>query len=129
MRKALMGLILAATVLSPIAAEAQDWHSRDRGGRVARNQNESDGNGEGRAARAEHREQRQQQQAQPAPQVQQQVVERQRGDGGNRGNWRGNDGGNRGDWNRGDDGNRTRRTRPEQPSIYPQAWQGDPNSP
>jgi len=142
MRKALMGLILAATVLSPIAAEAQDWHSRDRGGRGARNQNESDGNGEGRAARAERREQREQQaQPAPAPAPQQQVVERQRGDGGNRGSWRGNDGGNRGDdgnrgsWrgndggNRGDDGYRGRRSRTEQPSIYPQAWQGDPNSP
>ena len=137
MRKALMGLILAATVLSPIAAEAQDWHRGDRGGRGARNQNESDGNGnEGRAARAERRQERQQE-AQPAPQPQPQaqVVERRRGnDGGGRGNWRGNDGGDRGNWrgndgNRGDDGNRGARTRNNQTSIYPQAWQGDPNSP
>lgn len=137
MRKALMGLILAATVLSPIAAEAQDWHRGDRGGHGARNQNEGDGNSnEGRAARAERRQERQQQpEAQQAPQPQPQVVERRRGnDGGDRGNWRGNDGGDRGNWrgndgNRGDDGNRGGRTRNNQTSIYPQAWQGDPNSP
>jgi len=125
MRKALMGLILAATVLSPIAAEAQDWHRGDRGGRGARNQNEGDGNSEGRAARAERRQERQQQEAQQqAPQPQPQVVERRRGnDGGDRGNWRGNDG------NRGDDGYRGGRTRNSQTSSYPQAWQGDPNSP
>jgi Ni/Co efflux regulator RcnB len=133
MRKALMGLILAATVMTPIAAEAQDWHNRDRGGRGARSQNENDGNGEGRAARAERRQERQE--AQPAPQAQPQaqpqvqVVERQRGDGGNR--YRGGNDGNRGDRNRGDNGNRGnwRGGNNNQGSIYPQAWQGDPNSP
>jgi hypothetical protein len=124
MRKALMGLILAATAMSPVAANAQDWHNRgDRGGRGARSQNEGD-SGESRETRSERHQRQEAQQApqpvvQPAPQPQ--VVERQRG--GDRGNWRGgsNDG------NRGDDGNR--RTRTNQGSIYPQAWQGDPNSP
>ena len=125
MRKALMGLILAATVMSPIAAQAQDWHGRDRGGRGARNQNENDGDRGGRGDRGDRgdRGERRQQQSQPAPQPQvqqqqQQVVERQRGDN------------NRGGWNRGDDGNRGERRRGnDQPSVYPQAWQGDPNSP
>src|SRR3954468_20565254 len=143
MRKALMGLILAATAMSPVAANAQDWHNRgDRGGRGARSQNEGDG-GEARTPRSErHQRQEVQQAPQQAPQPQPQVVERQRGgdrgnwrgggnDGnrgndGDRGNWRGNDG-TRGTSNPGDDGNR--RTRTSQGSIYPQAWQGDPNSP
>ena len=145
MRKALMGLILAATVMTPIAAEAQDWHNRDRSGRGARSQNENDGSDEGRAARAERRQERQQaqpaSQAQVQPQVQQQVqvVERQRGDGGsryrggdgNRGSWRGGNDANRGDRNRGDNGNRGNwhGGNNNQGSIYPQAWQGDPNSP
>jgi hypothetical protein len=132
MRKALIGLILAATAITPAAAAAQNWHNRDGG------QHDPD-RGEAHAARVHER------QAQPAPQqvqppVQQQapqaqVVERQRGDGGNRGNWRGgdngrgnanvsgfqgrSDGGNRGSWQ---GGNR-------QGSIYPQAWQGNPNDP
>jgi Ni/Co efflux regulator RcnB len=144
MRKALMGLILAATVMTPIAAEAQ----RDRGGRGERSSNSNRGGGESRAERIEQRNQARQtnsdapppqaepQQAPPAP-----VVQRQRGgDGGNRNNWRGgdnnnNDGnrgdrGNRGDWNRGDNGNRGGRgDRGNQPSIYPQTWQGNPNDP
>ena len=139
MRKALIGLVLAATVLTPFAAQAQDWRQRNTDG------------GEERAARVEQRQQQRaarqaQQQAQPqqvqqeAPrqrrqyqpqqqqqqqfeqQVQRQQVQRQqyqqqqqqaygqrqRSDG-NRGNWRG------GQTNQG--------------SIYPQAWQGDPNDP
>jgi Ni/Co efflux regulator RcnB len=136
MRKALMGLILAATAVTPIAAQAQDWHNRDRGGRGARSQNENSTD-EGRAARAERRQERQEAQPAPQVQVQQQVqaVERRRGDGdgggrnrggdGNRGNWRGGD-----DGARGDGGNRVYRNRgTNQNSIYPQAWQGDPNSP
>ncbi len=177
MRKALIGLILAATAMVPAAASAQRHHNDGDGG------NDS----EARAARIEARQEARQQ-SQPRPQVQQQVVERQHGDGGNRGGWnrggdnggqrgdwnrggddRGNrgdrggwnrggdnggnrgggdnngsgerrswnrgggdnvnDGGRRGDWNRGDDGNRGGRTRNNQPSIYPQAWQGDPNDP
>src|ERR1051325_5202544 len=128
MRKALMGLILAATAMSPVAASSQDWHNRgDRGGRGARSQNESGDSGETRSERHQRQEVRQAPQpaVQPAPQPQ--VVERQRGGDGNRGSWRGGDNNNRGDWNRGDDGNR--RTRTNQGSIYPQAWQGDPNSP
>jgi hypothetical protein len=163
MRKALMGLILAATVMTPIAAEAQRGH-RDGGDR-----------GESRAARIEQRNEARQAnndapapQAQPQPQPQQQVVQRQRGGdgGGNRNNWRGNDNnnnnnnqgsrggsnrgagggvgdrrrndnndqnnqGNRGGWNRGDRGGDggDRRGRDNQPSIYPQTWQGNPNDP
>lgn len=124
MRKALMSMILAATVMSPIAAQAQDGHGRDRGGRSARNQNENDGDRGDRGGRAERRQQEAQPALAPAPQPeqqqqqQQQVVQRQRGDG---------DGGGR---NRGGDGNRgERRAGNDQPSVYPQAWQGDPNSP
>ena len=144
MRKALMGFILTATMMTPIAAEAQ------RGNRG--------GDGESRAARIEARNearQQRQQQSQPQQQQQQQQAPQQPqvarsnngGDGGNRGGWnrgggdnnrgdRGGDNnrgdrgdrGNRGDWNRGgDDGNR--RTRTQQPSVYPQAWQGNPNDP
>lgn len=138
MRKALIGLILAATVMTPVAAEAQ--RGRGRGGESQRvaNQNESNGD-EDRAARREERQQQRearQAQQQPQAQVQQQapvqVVQRQRG--GNRGggdgnrNWRGGDNNNSG--NRGDGGNRGNRgDRANQPSIYPQAWQGNPNDP
>lgn len=133
MRKALMGLILAATVMTPIAAEAQNW--RDEGGRGERASNRGGNRGESRAARIEQRNearqvrndsppaQAEQQQAPPAP-----VVQRQRGgDGGNRGSWRGD---NNNDGNRGDNGNRGNRGgRVTQPSIYPQTWQGNPNDP
>ena len=141
MRKALIGLILAATAMVPAAAQAQ--HRRDH----ADNQ---DG-GEQRSARVEQRHQERnqerqvQQVRQQAPQVQ--VVDRQRGDG-NRGNWQGRSGG--GDNNRGNrqgrsggdnsgasfqggnDANRGNwrgRDRGNQQSIYPQAWQGNPNDP
>ncbi|HEV7659378.1 MAG TPA: RcnB family protein [Allosphingosinicella sp.] len=140
MRKALMGLILAATVMTPIAAEAQRGHRGDGDGDSA--SHSSGRHAEGRAARIEARnearqarsesappQQQQQQQAQPQPQV----VQRQRGgDGDGRSNrsWRGNDN-NQADNNRGnrggggDDGRRGRNTQ----SIYPQAWQGNPNDP
>jgi hypothetical protein len=116
--------------------------------------------GESHAERVQQRQERQAQQApqQVQQQAPQQVVERQRGDGGNRGNWQGNrggndgaryrggnDNGNRGNWqgNRGgnagagfqgsnDNGNRGNwqgRNRGNQNSIYPQAWQGNPNDP
>ena len=138
MRKALIGLILAATAMVPAAAVAQRDYEGGRG---------HHDRGETRAERVQQRAERVQQrearQAQPAPQqVQQQapqaqVVVRQRGDGGNRGNWQGrrdgnggaatyqrrSDGGNRGNWQGG-----TRQTT-RQGSIYPQAWQGDPNDP
>jgi len=153
MRKALIGLILAATAMVPAAANAQRHHNDgdgDRSGWSGRNNGNGGNRGEARAARSEARnEARQQQQQQQVqqPQVQQQqVVERQRGDGGNRGGWNrgGNNGGGerrswnggggdnagatRGNWNRGgDDGNR--RVRTNQQSVYPQAWQGDPNDP
>ena len=139
MRKALIGLVLAATVLTPFAAQAQDWRQRNADG------------GEERAARIEQRQQEHaarqaQQQAQPQQvqqeaarqqyqrrqyqpqqqqqfeqQVQRQQVQRQQLEqqqqaygqrqryDGNRGNWRG------GQTNQG--------------SIYPQAWQGDLNDP
>jgi len=131
MRKALVGLILAATVMTPVAAQAQ--RGRDGDGPRVQQQNESD-DGEARAARAEQRQQRRearQAQQQPQVQVQQpQVQDVQRDRRGNRGdgdgnrNWRGGDNNNdnRGDGRRG-------RERANQPSVYPQAWQGDPNDP
>ena len=162
MRKALIGLILAATAMVPAAAQAQHW--RDRG------QNQDAG--EERSSRVEqsHHERRSQEAPQQVPQqVQQQapqaqVVDRQRGDG-NRGNWQGRSGGdnnggnwqgrsggdsNRGNWqgrsggdnnganfqgtNDSSRGNWRGRDRgsnqgSNQGSIYPQAWQGDPNDP
>lgn len=138
MRKALIGLILAATAMVPAAANAQRHHNDgdgNRGGWSGRNNGNGGNGGEGRAARSEARNEARQSQNQQQPQqvqVQRQVVERQRGDGGNRGNWnRGgnnNGGGERGTWNRGgNDGNR--RVRNNQPSVYPQAWQGNPNDP
>ena len=112
MRKALIGLVLAATVLTPLAAQAQE-----RGERRSRHvqQEDSAGSSEQRAQRQEYRQQRQQQRAQVQQQrvqVQQQaqpqvqVAQRDRRSGGG---WRGNDGnrggGDRGSWqgNRGDD--------------------------
>jgi len=127
MRKALIGMVMAATMLTPVAAEAQrggrGGGDRDRGQRAE--QSES---GEARAARIEERNERraarqaqpqpqpQAQAPQPAPQAQApaQVAQRRGGGDGNRGT--------RSD--RGDRGNRG-----GQPSIYPQAWQGNPNSP
>jgi hypothetical protein len=146
MRKALIGLILAATVMTPVTAEAQRGRRGD-GPRVE-NQNGPDGD-EGRPARAAQRQQqreaRQAEQQQVQVQVQQPapapVVQRERG--GNRGgggdgnrNWRGNDNNtnntnnNAATNNGGDRGNGWQgRQRNTQPSIYPQAWQGDPNDP
>jgi hypothetical protein len=153
MRKALIGLILAATAITPIAAEAQRGH-RD-GGRGSSSR-QSGGSGESRAARIEQRNEARQtnndappQQAQPQPQPQQQVAQRPRGGdgggnrGGNRGgdnggnrNWRGNDNdgqnnqGNRGGWNRGDrGGDGDRRGRNSQPGVSSQGWQGNANDP
>jgi len=132
MRKALIGLVMAATILTPVAAQAQRGERANRGGersseqRVERIQQRN----EARQQRAEPRQQQQQAQPQaqaqpqPAPQPRTQYAQRNRG-GDNRGNRGGNDR-NRG--GRGDDGNRgDRGTR--QPSIYPQAWQGNPNDP
>lgn len=136
MRRALIGLIMAATVMTPVAANAQRGNRADHYQRLEqRNQQR----GEQRQARQEARQERQ---AQRAPRVAQQqpqqvqVAQRdggRRGDGsrGNRGGWsgRGNDGnrgsdgnrGNRGDWNGGDRGNRG-------DSGYQRGWQG-PNTP
>ena len=135
MRKALIGLILAATAMVPAAASAQR-HGRggddgNRGSWSARNNGGGAHGGEARAARSEARNEarQQQQQAQPQRQVQRQaqVAQRQRGGDGNRGGWnRGgnnNGGGERGQWR----GNRG--TRNNQQSAYPQAWQGNPNDP
>ena len=156
MRKALIGLILAATAMVPAAAQAQNWRGDENRGE--RHHNGSDG-GEARSERIQQqRQERQAQQAQQAPRQYQQapqaqVVERQRGnwqgrggdwqgrsnDGGNRGNWQGRSGGN---WqgrtdgganfqsnNNANGGNWRGRDRANQGSIYPQAWQGDPNDP
>jgi hypothetical protein len=113
MRKALMSLIMAATVMTPIAAQARP--DNDDGPRAQRGESRQQ-RSEARQQRAEPRQEaRQQPQPQAQPQVRQQLAQRNRGDG-NRGN--------RGDGNRGGRGDR-----PQQPSIYPQAWQGNPNDP
>lgn len=137
MRKALIGMILAATAITPIAAEAQRGH-RDGGGRGGDRGSHSQNSGESRAERIQARNEARAarndaapQQAQQPPQQQQQVVHRQRGgDGGNRGSWRGNDN-NQASTNRGNrgGGDGYRGGRGTQPSIYPQAWQGNPNDP
>ena len=143
MRKALIGFFLAAAVMAPAAAQAQRGHRDGGDGDRGSHSRGNNGGGESRAARIEARnEARSQSQSQPQPQAQ--VARSPRGDNGNRGGWnRGNDnnnGGNRGGWNRGgndnNDGNRWNRGggdgnrgRREQPSIYPQAWQGNPNDP
>jgi hypothetical protein len=127
MRKALMGLILAATVMTPIAAEAQRGH-RDGGRSDRGSSSNQNGGGESRAARIEARNEARAARNDPAPQqaapAQQQVVQRQRGGDGNRGNWRGNDNQANVQGSRGYRGGRN-----TQPSIYPQAWQGNPNDP
>lgn len=129
MHKALIGMILAATVLTPVAAEAQRGH---RGG------GDRDSS---RTERAESRSQRHSQSQQSQPQQQEAPRQRpqaqvaqgpRRGDAGGNGgggNWnrRGDNDGNRGNRGGNDDGRRGRRG--EQPSIYPQAWQGNPNDP
>ena len=130
MRKALIGMILAATMMTPAIAEAQRGHrgGGDRGSWSERN------NG-GRNARAERAESRsdarpsqpqQPQQQAPRQRPQRQVAQRPRGDN-NRGNLNrgGNAGVNRG-FRPGGGGDRARR---QQPSIYPRAWQGNPNDP
>ena len=136
MRKALIGLILAATVMTPIAAEAQN-RSRDRAERVRQLEERGQERAARQAQRAEQREQRQearQQQAQPqprqerraerrqerqarqAPQQQQRVVRQrvQRQQAAAVAQRRG--------------GERRGETRQRQ-SDYPQAWQGNPNDP
>jgi hypothetical protein len=139
MRKALITIIMAATVLTPIAAQAQD---RGRHGRGGAQRAERPQNAEERAARSEARQERQaarqveeappQQAAAPQP-APVQVAQRQRGDG-NRGNWnRGGNDANRGtrdgSGQRGNWGQRDDRGRSNQQSVYPQAWQGNPNDP
>jgi hypothetical protein len=72
MRKALIGLIMAATVLTPIAAQAQETQDVDRDGHQARYERQAQRN----AQRYEQRQQRQQarQQRQAAPVQQQQAA-------------------------------------------------------
>jgi hypothetical protein len=138
MRKALIGLVLAATVLTPLAAQAQE-----RGERRSRHvqQEDSAGSSEQRAQRQEYRQQRQQQRAQVQQQrvqVQQQaqpqvqVAQRDRRSGGgwrgndgnrgggDRGSWQGNRGGDRGSWRGGD--------RNQNQNSTVQGW-GGPNTP
>jgi hypothetical protein len=171
MRKALIGLVLAATMMTPVAAEAQNWRGRD-GGRGERSQEGVDG-GEARSERVQQQRQerqaqraeraqqqaqqvQQQQQVQQAPQqvqqpAQAQVVQRGDGNRGYRGGggngYRGNRGGgdnNGANFQRGggDNGNANAnyqrgtnnyqgggRRGGNQGSIYPDAWQGNPNDP
>lgn len=143
MRKALMSMILAATVLSPVAAEAQRWRG---GGERVREQNEqTEQTTEQRQERQQQRQERQQQrEARQAPQVQQQpqveqqqapVVQQRERSGEGRRNWRGNNDGNTGNTgttttrDRSGEGRRGWRGGGNQESVYPQAWQGDPNDP
>jgi hypothetical protein len=148
MRKALIGLIMAATVLTPIVAQAQDRGGRNRHEQREDNRGNGGGGGEQRAQRQEARQQRQQQRVQVQQQAQQpqqqqvQIAQRERrgggswqGNGGNRGgdrgNWRGGDNnrgndGNRGNW-RGNDGNRGG-DRGQTRNSTVQGW-GGPNTP
>lgn len=120
MRRALIGLIMAATVMTPVAAEAQRGNRAEHYQRLEqRNQQR----GEQRAARQAARQERQAQRAPRVAQQQPQPVQVVQRDGGRRGDGnRGNRGGwNRGDGNRGDRGNRG-------DSGYQRGWQG-PNTP
>ena len=147
MRKALMSMILAATVLSPVAAEAQ--RSRGGGERVREQNEQTEQTTEQRQERQQQRQERQQQrEARQAPQVQQQpqveqqqapVVQQRDRSGEGRRNWRGNNDGNTGNTgntgtttttrDRSGEGRRGWRGGGNQESAYPQAWQGDPNDP
>ena len=141
MRKALIGFVLAATVLTPAAALAQR-HGRGGDDNEARAEQRAERVQQRSEARQQRQEARQQQapqqQAAPQPPQQQQYVQRSRGGDGNRGDgnrsWRGNDGnrgGNANDGNRnwrGGGGDRGGRGAQQQ-SVYPQAWQGNPNDP
>ena len=112
MRKALIGLMMAATVMTPIAAEAQNRgeRGRERAERVQRQETRQaperrQQRSERREARQEQRQQRREvqvQRQQVQRQQQAQSVQRQRSE------------------------RRSNATRPG--SAYPQAWQGDPNS-
>jgi Ni/Co efflux regulator RcnB len=112
MRKALIGLIMAATAITPVAAQAQDGGSRAERMQqhyqrmTERNQQRH----EQRQSRQENRAQRQAQPAQPA-----EIAQRD----GRRG-----DRGGRGDWNRGDRGG----DRGTRPSGYERGWQGPPGT-
>jgi len=158
MRKALMGFILAATAMVPVSAQAQRWQRGDNDrGSHSRDQNGGEDRSSRYEARHQEQSQPQQPQQQQQQQVVQTPREDRGGRGGwNRGGDNNNQGGGNqgGGWNRGgnynndnarwrrgggdnNDGARwnrnggdgDRRTRSEQPSIYPQAWQGDPNDP
>ncbi len=140
MRKALIGMILAATMMTPAIAEAQRGHrGGDRGGWSERNNGGRNARTERAESRSDARQSQPQAQPQPQPQPQQQaprqrpqpqVAQGPRGGDGNRGNWNrgGNNDGNRG-FRGGGGGDRGDRARRQQPSIYPQAWQGNPNDP
>jgi len=108
MRKALIGILMAATVATPLAAQDNGWRGRyeragERNAARAERQEQRQERQEARPQRAE-RQQRFEQQAQPAPaQVQQQQVQQQqtyvrtRSDG--QRSWNGGSGG---EWQRGD---------------------------
>lgn len=123
MRKALIGMMLAATILAPVAAEAQRGNRGDGEQSVERIQQRNEAREQRNEARQQRNEARQQQAEQQQPQPEQRAerprpVEQdaQRGyrGGGDQRGYRGGD--------RGGDRGRTQ-------SIYPQAWQGDPNDP
>lgn len=159
MRKALMGLILAATAMTPVAAWAQD----EDGGREARIQARQEAR---QQARSEGHSQPQAQRQQSQGDVQRSQVARERsgGDWGqarsaerNRGQWGDQQRSdvarerNRGQWGsqqrneqvvqqqeqqqqqverrRSGWGDRNTGTTTERSTAYPQAWQGNPNDP
>ncbi|MBV9882302.1 MAG: RcnB family protein [Sphingomonadaceae bacterium] len=158
MRKALIGLILAGAAMVPAAAQAQHWRDGGQGERgsdrgEARSEQVQQWRQERQARQAQQAQQapQQQVQAQQAPQAYVRQNDGGRGnwqgrggDNGGRANWqgRGGDAGGRANWQgRGDagaqgnwqgrnDGNNWRgRDRTNQQSVYPQAWQGNPNDP
>ena len=117
MRKALMSLVMAATVLTPIAAQAQNPFQQ-RAERVR----DAEQRGQARAERAEQRQEARQQRQEARQEARQEVRQERQEVRQERRQERQEVRQDRGD--RGDRG--AERTRQ---SDYPNAWQGDPNSP
>ena len=96
MHKAVIGLIMAATVLTPIAAQAQDRVRGDRGGgRTSRAERvqQLEQRSTARVERQQNSEPRVQRQETPPPQVQTPTVQVDRRGGGDGGGDRGTRGG------------------------------------
>lgn len=126
MRKALMGLVLAATVLTPVAASAQGREGRNR----HEQREDNAGGGQDASARQEARQERREarqaarQQMQPreaSPALTVQVA--QRGEG-----RRGDDGRRGGEGRRGGDGGGAQQQQQQSDSGYQRGWQGPPGT-